>query len=320
MVFVFNQFESTSTKEMFVLVACKNNIAHRAIAAAVVPDDFQLLWYTEGGAVPEGIVGGKGDVVILEPTLGWEHEVSQLVQTQRKVWRFGGTMQHDVHGVEWLGDDLLHGLHYAVRVRLVSPLNPQMKEMVLSRLNKTPKLVEDVVLFWLEQEITKGDDDPLTQLTTLWRMDSKSWHSYTRSADLYATYKCIKACWGVQPRTIKGTKFGTIRVVVTPNNIQEHLHAIALRSTRNNETTDFAVAIQPRMYDNGWCVVHWRSVNASTNTVELWKEHHGCDSDGWSGTFSILCDHVQWMNSLETSNLERLLTFMKSKIPLNKTF
>jgi len=296
---------------MFTLIACKDNIAHMAISAAVLPHNVCVRWYVLGDALPECTVPNDV-IVILEPPSGWEDGVSGLVENNT-VWRFNGNMR-DVDGVERLGDDLLHGLHYAVHVPLVAPLNFQMKQTVMNRLNRTPQILEDVVLFWLQRVVAK-DDDPLTQLTMLWSMDSKTWHSYTRSADLYTTYKCIKSCWGVQPRTITSLTFGTIKAVVAPNNIEEHMHTIAFRGMRDKEAIDFAVVIEPRMHDNGCCVVHWRALDTGTEGVNAWKGYHECDEgDGWSGKLSVMCDHVKWMNGLETTNLSRLLSFMKSKI------
>ena len=297
------------------LIACKDNIAHMAIVAAVLPHNICVLWYEQGSAIHE-ITQDDDVVVLLEPPSGWEDDVTQLVEGHT-LWRFNGKM-HDIGGVERLGDDLLHGLMYALNVPLVTPLNFQMKQAVMNRLNGTPQILEDVILFWLQRVVAK-DDDPLSQLTMLWSMDSKTWHSYTRSADLYATYKCIKSCWGVAPRTINSLPFGTIKAVVASNNIEEHMHTIAFRAARDKEDINFAVVVEPRMYDNGCCVVHWRALNTNTDVVKEWKEHHDCESKGWGGKFSVLCDHVKWMNDLETSNLGRFLSFVKSKIVSNKS-
>lgn len=108
--------------------------------------------------------------------------------------------------------------------------------------------------------------------------------------------------------------------MVAPNNIEEHMHAIDFRRRQTQQCVDFGVVIEPRMHDNSNCVVHWRALGTCFEKVKKWKEHHGCaDVESFKGCFSVLCDHVQWMNDLETSNLERMLSFMKSKIIPNKT-
>lgn len=167
---------------MFTLIACKNNIAHMAIAAAVLSNSVQLVWYAQGEQMPDCSLDYDGDVVVLEPPQGWETAVSLLVEMRDKVWRFKGSM-YDVGGVEWLGDDLLHGLHYAVHVPLVSPLNSQMKQMIMNRLNGTPQIVGGSV-------IAQGELHPLA-LTTMRLQHARSERKQRGAPLLSPRRKCL---------------------------------------------------------------------------------------------------------------------------------
>lgn len=290
---------------MWTLIARKDDIAHAAVAEAVLPQDVRVVWYDRGGALPTSTIP-NGTVVLLEPEAGWEAGVAALVADHPKVWRFRGAMAA-VKGTHELGDDLLHGLQYSVHAALISPLNGTLKGVVLHRLCRQPKIMDEVLLVWLQRAIAKEDG---LSLAAAWRMTHAQWLDFTNCADLHITHDRLKTCWGVKPRVVASPKFGTVWAVAATTDVANHLTCMEMRAAIDRRTVHFAVVVVPRMTQDGLATVHWLAVHAAPRVADAWGEAHASQGGRWGGTFPIAGDHVAWLDDLGPSRLDRFLALL----------
>lgn len=290
---------------MWTLIARKDNVAHAAVAAAVLPQDVRVRWYPRGGALPACTVPDD-TIVLLEPPAGWEAGVAELVARHRKVWRFRGDMAA-VDGTAELGDDVLHGLQYSLHAALIHPLNPNMKGVVLGRLRRKPSTTDGVLLVWLERALA---DVPDLTLRDVWRMNNAEWRDFTRCPTLRVTYDRMKACWGVKPRVVDSPKYGAVYAVAATAHIGDHFHCMELRQMAESLRIDFAVVVVPRMRQEDATTVHWRALDAPADVAAAWVTAHASQGGQWEGTFPVAGDHVAWLDDLGPSRLDRFLALL----------
>jgi hypothetical protein len=286
---------------MWTLVARRDSFAHAAVAAAVLPQDVQVRWFDPDGPLPvlSPMAPVRNTVVLLEPPAHWRDAVEALTHDSRAVWVFRGALG-PLQGVGELGDDVLHGLQYAVHAALVHPLNSALKGVVTRWLARSADLMDAAALHWLEECVT-APEARAQQLADLWRMNNEQWATLTRRSDLHCLHDRLKVCWGVQARAIASPAWGTIHAIITPTLVQEHQWCMHLRAMRDGVHVDFALVILPRTTDDGVSAVHWRALDAPPALVAEWRAVHG------DAPVTVRGDPVAWLNDLGPSRLQRLL-------------
>lgn len=294
---------------MLYVFANKDNLAHIAVVATLVPQVSRALWYTDDQfpACP----GLKQEIVLLlHPAKAWAPDIQALLDNKNVVWSYG--LQFP--GVKVAGEDIFHCLRYGIGAPLRNDLNYTFKEYTLLHLQGAPNFMGTILYWYIEVQAAKTGK-PVTAMAEKWKMTEKQLADLLGKPDLLIAHDRLSACYAAKPSAMQDTRYGNCMVVVATTHVAEHQRSMWLKSTQCAKDTpiDFTlVVIPPQCTAGAHTMVDWVARGASPELRAAWIKDHAIDNlSARSGQFQLPKDnYMAWLDDLHPSWLRRLITFI----------